>query len=224
MAIYGNLYYPDSRNSTWSDIAALTWAQTDFNWISGNSLQANSTASWSYVTYRTDLGAVKTFYPTTRVVWDKSQPVTIQYEYSLDDATYTLVTPQPITARYIRTNITTTGSYLSSIDTLINTNTISETASDISTATLAGNVNMRTLPFTNFSTITAITFNANTTETKTIAGQVVSNDNAGNVKVKIVDLDTWGKTAINANVNITATGFPKLTANATLGTVTITTG
>lgn len=224
MAIYGNLYYPDSRNSTWSDIAALTWAQCDYNWISANSLQANSTASWSYVTTRTDLGAVKTFYPTTRVVWDDSQPVTIQYEYSNDDASYTRVSPQPITARYIRCNITTTGSYLTSIDTVINTNTISETASDIATSTLAGNVNMRTLPFTNFSTITAITFNANTAETKTIAGQVVSNDNQGNVKVKIVDLDTWGKTAINANVNITATGFPRITANATLGTVTITTG
>ena len=86
MAVYANLYYPDSRNSTWSDISSLTWAECDYNWASGNSLQANSTASWSYTTTRTDLGAVKTFYPLTRVVWDSSQPVTIEYEYSNDDS------------------------------------------------------------------------------------------------------------------------------------------
>jgi hypothetical protein len=37
----------------------------------------------------------------------------------------------------------------------------------------------------------------------------------------VVDLDTWGKTAVDGNVNIVVVGFPRLVANTTLGTVSV---
>lgn len=219
MAVYGNVYYPDSRNSTWANIASLTWADADFNWASISANAANSTASWNYTTSSTDLGSRKSFYPTTQVVWDNTQPVTIQYEYSDDDVTYSTANAEPISARYIRTKITTTGAYLVSIDTQINTDARTETYNNLNTATLSGNVDYRTLNTQNFSGIQSLSVTPTATETRPVTGRLL--DTTGNVKIRIVDLDTWGKTAVDANVNIVVVGFPRLEANATLGTVTV---
>jgi hypothetical protein len=60
-----------------------------------------------------------------------------------------------------------------------------------------------------------------TTETKVIQGKLLA-DNTSNIAIKIVDIDTWDRVAIDANVNIVLTGFPTLTANSTTGTVTVT--
>jgi len=219
MAVYGNVYYPDSRNSTWSSISTLTWADSDYNWASFGANTANATASWSYTTTATDLGSYKSFYPTTEVVWDSQQPVTIQYEYSTDGNTYVTANAEPMSGRYIRTKITTTGAWLSSINTIINTDTKTETYYNLNTATLSGNVNYRTVNTQNFSSIQSLVVTPTASETKSISGRLI--DNTGNIKIRIIDLDTWGKTAVDANVNIVVVGFPRLIANSTLGTVTV---
>lgn len=219
MAIYGNVFYPDSRNSTWANIASLTWADSTFNWASWNANAANSTSSWSFTTTATDLGSQKSFYPTSQIEWDRAQPVTIQYEHSNDDVTYTTANAEPITSRYIRTKITTTGAYLVSIDTQINTDTKTETYANINTATLTGNVNFRTVNTQNFSGIQSLVITPTSTESRPLSGRLM--DPLGNIKIRVVDLDTWGKTAVDGNVNIVVVGFPRLTANATLGTVSV---
>lgn len=219
MAVYGNLYYPDSRNSTWADISTLTWADGDYNWASFSANSANATASWSYTTTATDLGSYKSFYPTTDVVWDDTQPVTIQYEYSTDGNTFVLANAEPMSGRYMRTKITTTGAWLASIDTEINTDTRTESYYNLDTATLSGNVNYRTLSTQNFSSIQSLSVTPTATETRPVTGRLL--DSTGNIKIRVIDLDTWGKTAVDANVNIVVVGFPRLVANATTGTVTV---
>ena len=219
MAVYGNVYYPDERNSTWANIATVTWANSTFNWASFDANAANSTASWSFTTSATDLGSYKSFYPTTEVDWDNRQPVTIQYEYSTDGNTYVTANAEPISSRYIRTKITTTGAYLTSINTTVNTDTRTETYYNLDTATLAGNVNYRTVNTQNFSGIQTLVVTPTAAETRPLTGRLI--DPTGNIKIRIVDLETWGKTAVDGNVNIVVVGFPRLVANTTLGTVSV---
>lgn len=220
MAVYNNRYYPDSQAVTWADLGTRSWAEFDYNWTSGNTTIANASVTWSYTTTATDLGTVKSFYPTTQVVWDDAQPVTIAYEYSTDGSSYTSTGAGPITARYIRTNVTTSGSYLTSIQTDINYDPKIETLYNVDTSTLSGNVTHRILNTNNFSRVQSISITPATTETRPISGQLVSND-TGNITIRAVNLDTWDKVAVDATVNIVVVGFPALTANTATGTVSV---
>jgi hypothetical protein len=221
MAIYNNNYYPDSRNSTWADIADLTWADATYDWSAFSPTSSNATATWSYTTDAQDLGSQKTFYPTTEITWDSSKPITITYDYSQDGTTYYNTQPGSITARYIKTNVSTAGSYVGSIFTQINYNPTSETHYNLNTATLAGNVNYRTLDTNNFSSIQSVSVTPAVSETRPVAGRLIAN-NTGNIQLRIVNLDTWDKVAVDANVNIVVTGFPFLTTNANAGIVAVT--
>jgi hypothetical protein len=221
MAIYNNNYYPDSRNSTWANTASFTWAESDYNWSSFSANAAVSTSTWSYSTSATDLGSQKTFYPTTEVTWDDTKPITITYDYSLDDTTYYNTQPGSITARYFKTNVSTAGSYVGSIFTQVNYNPTSETYYNLNTVTLSGNVNYRILNTNNFSSIQSVAVTPSITETRPVAGRLLAND-TGNIQLRIVNLDTWDKVAVDANVNIVVTGFPYLTTNANAGIVAVT--
>jgi hypothetical protein len=221
MAVYNNRYYPDTRNSTWSDISTLSWSDSDLDWSNFNANIGNASVSWSYTTNATDLGSSKWFYPVTQVLWDDSEPVTIQYEYSNDDSTYTTANAEPMYGRYVKTKITTDGAYLTSIQTFIETEPVVETYYNLNTSTLSGNVDYRTLSTASFSQVQSVTITPSITETKPVQGRLVSN-NTDSITIRIVDLDTWDKVSINANVNIVVVGFPKLTANSTTGTVSVT--
>jgi len=221
MAIYNNNYYPDSRNSTWANIASLTWADSAYDWSSFNANTANATASWYYTTSSVDLGSTRTFYPTTQVSWDYSQPMYITYDYSTDGTTYYNTTAGSITARYYRTNVATASSYVGSIITQENYDPTSETYYNLNTSTLSGNVDYRTLNTNSFSSIQSIIVTPGITETRPVAGRLLSND-TGNIKLRVVNLDTWDKVAVDANVNIVVAGFPYLTTNANAGVVAVT--
>lgn len=218
MAVYNNNYYPDSRNSTWADIADLTWADSTFNWSAFSPTSANATATWSYTTSAEDLGSQKTFYPTTEVEWDSSSPIYISYDYSQDGTTYYNTQPGSITARYLKTNVSTAGSYVGSVFTQVNYNPRSETHYNLDTSTLSGNVNYRTLDTNNFSSIQSITITPGLTETRPLSGRLLAN-NGANVQIRIVNLDTWDKVAVDGNVNIVVSGFPFLTNNPNTGSV-----
>lgn len=220
MAVYNNRYYPDTRNSSWSDISTLTWADSDLNWTSFSSNANVSSSSWSYTTTATDLGSNKWFYPTTYVIWDNTQPVTINYEYSTDGSSYTTANAEPMYGRYLKTKITTTGSYLTKIETLVNTQAKTETYYNLNTSTLSGNVSHKILDTSNFSKVQSVTITSAITETKSVQGYLVSN-NTDSITIRVIDLDTWDKVAVDANVNIVVVGFPKITANATSGTVSV---
>jgi hypothetical protein len=218
MSVFNNRYYPESRSSTWSDISALTWADADQDWLTISANAANTSVAWSYVSTATDLGSRRSFYPETTVEWDDSQPVTITYLVSDDDVTYTTYTPQPLEGRYLKTQINTSGAWLSSITTTIQTEPRIETWYNLNSNTLPGNVTHRTLTTNNFSRITSVTVTAATTETRPVAGQLIAN-NTGNITLRVIDLDTWDKVAVDANVNIVVAGFPRLTSNSIQGIV-----
>lgn len=224
MAIYNNRYYPDTNLATWQDLEddAITWGDSDVNWIRFSANVTGVGGSWSYTTTATDLGAAKWFYPTTTVRWDDSEPVTIDYQYSQDDVTYTTANAEPMFGQYVRTRITTEGDYLESISTTINTEPRVETYLSVNTAALSGNVDSRTFATPGFSQIQSVLITPSSTETRVIQGQLLA-DNTSTISIKIVDIDTWDRVSVDANVNIVLTGFPQLTANTATGTVTITT-
>jgi hypothetical protein len=219
MAIFNNRYYPDSRLITWANTSAYTWEQSDQNWLTVNSTSNVSSLTWSYTSDATDLGSIKSFYPTTEVDWDTTSPVTIEYLYSSDGNAYTTVSPGgSITARYLKTQITTAGSFLSSINTNINYTPITETYYNLDTTTLSGNTTHRRLNANRFSTVQSITITSAVSETRPIQGQLIENQ-SGNVIIRAINLDSWDKLAVDANVNIVVVGFPYLTTDANVGVV-----
>jgi len=222
MAIYNNRFFPDTNLATWQDLAddAITWADSTENWISISANVTGVGGSWNFTTTATDLGSSKWFYPTTTVRWDDEEPVTIDYEYSVDDVSYTTANAEPMFGRYVRTRITTEGAYLESIATTINTEPRVETYLSVNTAALSGNVDSRTFPTPGFSQIQSVLITPSSVETRIIQGQLIT-DNTSNIEISVRDVDTWGQITTDANVNIVLTGFPQLVANTQTGTVTI---
>jgi hypothetical protein len=223
MAVYNNRYYPDTAISTWQDLAdaGATWADCDQDWITASALVPGAGANWSYTTDATDLGTSKWFYPTTTVSWDDTEPVAITYLVSNDDSTYTELSPGVLNGRYIKTKITTAGAWLASINTDINTTPITETHYDLSTSTLSGTVDARVLSTARFSQIQSVVITAGVSETRAIQGQIISN-NSGSITFRVIDVDTWAKVAVDANVNIVIVGFPNIVEDQDAGTVSIT--
>ena len=218
MAVFNNRFYPDQNLVTWANIAAVTWGNADVNWVSANSSLPTYSQAWTSNTDVTDLGSIKSFYPVTSVEWDDTYPVTITYEVSLDGTTFTEYSAGPLTGRYLKTKINTQGQYLSSISTEIQTAPIIETYYNINSADLPGNVTHRRLSTNSFSQIQSVTITSAVTESRPIGGQIVENT-TGNVIIRAIDLDSWGKVATNANVNIVVVGFPRLIVNANIGYV-----
>lgn len=222
MAIYNNRFYPDSNLATWQDLEddAITWADSDRDWISVSALVSGVGGSWNFTTTASDLQSAKWFYPTTTVRWDDEEPVTIDYQHSLDDINYTTANAEPMFARFVRTRITTEGAYLQSIATTINTEPRVETYLAVNSAALTGNVNSRQFETPGFSQIQSVLITPSSTETRVIQGQLLA-DNTSNIEILVRDVDTWGQITTDANVNIVLTGFPQLVANTQTGTVTI---
>lgn len=218
MAIYNGAFYPDTQALTWANIAGYTWTHGNLNWLTFNSAAANSVSSISYTTDATDYGYAKWFYPETTVVWDDEKIVNISYQYSTDGANYTTTNAAPMYGRYLKTTVNTAGKYLNSIQTYIRTEPRFESYYNLDLTTLTGNTSHRTLYTNNFSQIQSVTITSGQNETRPLSGKLVQN-NTGNIVIRAIDLDTWDKVSVDANVNIVIVGFPTLQSNSIQGKV-----
>lgn len=243
MAIYENRYYPDTRQVTWADLqttggdyvetgyvdtdyvevatgGGLTWADGTRDWHTWT----NSSVSWSYVTnVSIDLGSVRSGYPISRADWDQSQGygLTISYQTSTDNITFSNVNAGILTGRYIRTIATTQASWLSRLETQINFDTVQEVLTNVNTAALSGTVNGRVLPLATIGNIAHISTQS-TVGTYTASAYDIDVLSVNNTSFTFVvkDLDTWSKANVDvAGLDFVIQGFPQVAANATLGTV-----
>ena len=245
MPVYNNRYYPSEQAVTWADLepddglyvvadyvvadyiatepgGGFTWANGTANWNSWT----DSNVSWNFVTTTNiDLGSVRSGYPISTAEFDSGTNNTktclISYQTSTDGITYTNVSAGVLTGRYVRTQVTSNGSYLSRLETTIKFDTEQEVFTGVNTAALTGTVNGRILNLSSVGNIAHIstqnsvgTYSASSYDIDVIS----ANTNAITFVVK--DLDTWGKANVDVNtLDILVQGFPKIAANARLGIV-----
>jgi len=245
MPVYNNRYYPPEQAVTWADLATddglyvvadyvvadyiatepgggLTWANGTANWNSWT----NSNVSWNFVTTTNiDLGSLRSGYPISSAEFDSGpandKTCLISYQTSTDGITYTNVSAGVLTSRYVRTRVTSNGSYLSRLETTIKFDTEQEVFTAVNTAALSGTVNGRILNLSSVGNIAQVS-SQNTIGTYSASSydiDVVS-ANADAITFVVKDLDTWGKANVDVNtLDILVQGFPKIAANAQLGIV-----
>lgn len=227
MAVHQNRYYPDELEVTWANIASqnYTWANGTGNW----STWISTNQSWQYISSALDLGTRRTGYPLSNAIFDRgtaTNPRTcnISYQISDDNITYTNVSPGVFSGRYVKTVATITGSWLERLETTMNFDTVTETFTNINTATLSGTVDSRLLPTTQVNLVVHVSSQSSIGNYSTSAYDVdVLSSNSAGVSIVLKDLDTWGKANVDvSNIDFTVSGYPRVTANATLGLVSIT--
>jgi len=199
----GRIYNSDEFD--WSDLTAWS-AYTNWRGF-GSGLGISTTLA--YTLTRVDLEQAGPSIPHTStsalgtLVWT--------WETSANDSAWASATP-PFTKRYIRPTVTITNA--GAAPALISASvgfdvapTLSELQVDVDTSTLGGSVGARTLTLQRtFATITDIQIRAGESETNNI--QAWATDlSTPNPVIKIVDLDTWGKSDTDATVRIEILGF-----------------
>lgn len=243
MAVYNNRYYPDELAVSWGDLAGsgsnlyveadyvvtdyvsdstgLGWGDGVANWHTWT----NSAVSWSYITSSLDLGSVRTGYPVSSAEWDRGDPAApttclISYQTSNDNSTFSNASAGTLTGRYIKTVVTTTGSYISRIETTMNFDTVQQAWTGVNTAVLAGTVSGRTLDKDIVGNIAYVSAeNSVGTYSRSSYDIDVLSETADDFTFVVKDLDTWGRANVDAVLDIVAQGYPRVAANAALGRV-----
>jgi hypothetical protein len=227
MPIHDRRYYPDELELTWANLASqsLTWANGTANW----STWTTNSQTWTFTSNAIDLGISRAGYPISSAEFDRGSSLdprtcTISYLVSTDNITYTAQPAGVLVGRYIKTRANITGSYLERIETVMNFDTQSETFTNVNTASLSGTVNGRLLPVTQINLVTHVSSQSSIGVYGPNAYDVdVLSSNSSGVLLVLKDLDTWGKANVDvAGIDFTVQGFPRVTANATLGIVSIT--
>lgn len=245
MPVYNNRYYPQEQAVTWADLepddglymaadyvvadyvatepgGGFTWGNGTANWNSWE----ESNVSWSYVTTTNiDLGQIRSGYPISTAQFDtggdNDKTCLISYQTSTDGITYTNVSAGILTGRYVRTVVTSNGSYLSRLETTIKFDTEQEVFTAINTAALSGTVNGRILNLSSVGNIAHISSQNSVGNYSASSYDIdVISANTDSFTFVVKDLDTWAKANVDVNnLDILVQGFPKIAANARLGTV-----
>jgi len=215
-------YYDATRLATWGGLTTSTWGDCTYDW---QSCIAPTYSEYTYTSTVADIGTTPGWViPITTVKasgTDGDYPVTISYECSLDNSTWTAYSVGVLYGRYFRVVVTTAKDYLISIATEYRSATSSKSYSDLDTSTISGTIDDRDLP-QSFSKIISVNSSASASTTKPI--QLVVNDyTPSTFSFKLIDLDSWGKVSTDATINLLIQGLPNVSANATTGTVRVST-
>ena len=199
-----------TRTYDWQDLAddSVTWA----DWLqwTGNGTTINGSTGFDDLVYTSgakDFGVSRLFYALV-----DAQSVgthSIKLLISDDDVTYTEVTPNSHTARYVKVKITVANALasaqLTSFDAQFYFDPISESFDDLSISASG-----TTLPIAQtYGNVTGITGSS----ARNI--QVVLTDETASAPVVTAyDMDTWGKIAVATTATITVTGMPSITTDS----------
>jgi len=199
-----------TRTYDWQDLQddTVTWA----DWLqwTGNGTTINGSTGFDDLVFTSsakDFGVSRLFYALV-----DAQSVgthSIKLLISDDDTTYTEVTPNSHTARYVKVKITvanaSASAQLTSFDAQFYFDPISESFDDLSISASG-----TTLPIAQtYGNVTGITGSS----ARNI--QVVLTDETASAPVVTAyDLDTWGKIAVATTATITVTGMPSITTDS----------
>lgn len=170
-----------------------------------------------------DLGAVINVVPVVTCITNTSTAHVISFEISDDDSSYSAASIGALTARYIKTKVVVTNSAARPGFTLLRSEFIKDVISNSlfnqDTSGYAGSSASRTIPITKtFSKILLVQGAQSQSETDSTYAVLCTDYSNTAPKLKVVDLDTFGKVAADATIDILVSGLPGITT-ATSGDV-----
>lgn len=204
---------------------ALTWQDGDVNWNQTQIWQnVNGQASGTITATGTaqDLGDDAWVWPSTQVDFDGvgAGGTVIEYLTSLDNITYSAATPPgALFGRFFKTRVTADADVIYGYRTQLSQENINRVYINIDTATLSGTTAARSFNFSqDFSAVFGVTVTQGVGNTDILSAVIIDADPA-NFVFRLVDLDTYGKIAVDGFVNLVVTGFPRLIVNTAAGFV-----
>ena len=187
----------------------------------GDTLQGGATidTQLEFLSDAVDLGAVLNVVPTVVCVTNTSTAHVISFEISDNDSSYSAASAGALTARYIKTKVVVTNTAERPGFTFLQASfiqdVINESLFNKDTSTLTGSSASRTIPITKtFSKILLVQGAQSQSETdSTYAVQCTDYSNTA-PKLKVIDLDTFGKVDADATIDILVSGLPGITTTA----------
>mgnify|MGYP003132813724 CR=1 FL=1 len=211
-----------------TNAAEFTFTQAPATWSAytswdgfGDTLQAGGSISTTltFLSDAVDLGAVLNVVPTVVCVTNTSTAHVISFQTSNDDVSYSAASTGPLTARYIKTQVVVTNTAkrpgFTFLEAQFIQDVINESLFNQDTSGYAGSSASRTIPITKtFSKILLVQGAQSQSETdSTYAIQCTDYSNTA-PKLKVVDLDTFGKVDADATIDILVSGLPGITTTA----------
>jgi hypothetical protein len=207
-----------TTNPTWTSLSGNSWGNCSGFWYDPLNTATGNIAVISNVT---DLGEVAWVWPTTTVISSElgNLGAIISYQTSTDNVTFTNAAVGSLFGRYFTTVLAVDADELYSVSTEYHQEITTKTYQDLDTTTLTGNTSQRSINVsTDFSKIFGVIVNAAESETRLLVIDV-ANTTPSNLTFSVRDVDTYGKIAVDGNVNITITGYPAVELDATTGVV-----
>ena len=170
-----------------------------------------------------DLGSLKNIVMTASATTNSSTAHVISFETSPDDITYTAASAgTALSARYVKTKIVVTNTSarpgFTNLSSSVVEDVISESFIGLDTSTLAGSTSARQIPITkSYSKVLQVTGSRTDdagSNDAPITVQPHEKDSSGGPTIFCMDLDTWGKTNIDAVIDVTVVGLPGVTVTS----------
>lgn len=206
-----------TSTSTWSSLTQ-PWTAYTGTWADPT---GTGTGNITVTSETTDLGEIAWVWPTTQVtaLGIGNSGIGISYSVSTDNSSFTTQPVGPLFGRYFKTVINADADELLDLTTTYNQEITTKTYQELNTATVTGNTQQRTLNVSNdFSKIFGVIVNASASDSRLLVVDV-ANTQPANLAFSLRDVDTYGKVAVDGNVNITITGYPAVELVASAGQV-----
>jgi len=211
-----------------TNAAEFTWTQAPANWTGytswdgfGDTLVSGGAilTTLTFLGDAIDLGALIHVVPVVVCETNTSTAHTITFETSPDDSTYTAASIGSLTARYIKTQVVVTNTAKRPGFTLLRSEFIKDVISNSlfnqDTSGYAGSSASRTIPITKtFSKVLLVQGAQSQSETDSTYAVLCTDYSNTAPKLKVVDLDTFGKVDANATIDILVSGLPGITTTA----------
>ena len=193
--------------------ASVTWADWDswdgFGLPTGISIGSTLT----FNTEAVDLGAKKNVLPSVTAVTNSSTAHTISFLISDDNTSYSAASAGPLNARYIKTKIVVTNTSarpgFTSLETDFTEDQISEIIEDVAVVhdTNSEFANPITKSYGKILGVSLVEYQGN-------RFPILTDTTATAPKIKVIDLDTWGKVIADTTVSIIVFGLPAVTTES----------
>jgi hypothetical protein len=200
----------------------FTWTQAPVNWTGytswdgfGNTLVSGGSISTTltFLSDAVDLGSLKNIVMTASATTNSSTAHVISFETSPDDTTYTAASAgTALSARYVKTKIVVTNTSARPGFTNLSSSVVEDVISEslFNVAVTHSSDEFQLTETKSYSKILSITGTQNSAVSGSYA--VIPTDYTATApKVKVVNLDTFGKVTADVNIDVIISGLPGVT-------------
>ena len=200
----------------------FTWTQAPVNWTGytswdgfGNTLVSGGSilTTLTFTSDAVDLGSLKNIVMTASATTNSSTAHVISFETSPDDTTYTAASAgTALSARYVKTKIVVTNTSARPGFTNLSSNVVEDVISEslFNVAVTHSSDEFQLTETKSYSKILSITGTQNSAVSGSYA--VIPTDYTATApKVKVVNLDTFGKVTADVNIDVIISGLPGVT-------------